>query len=81
MAGRVNNGVYKQMENRIRDVLTEHKDWKAYVVINYFYPDPYMCLGGSFRPTGGKFVFYVVKPGPPNRRRIATLYWKNTDEP
>jgi RHS repeat-associated protein len=81
MAARVNNGGYKQMENFIRKVLTEHKDWQIYAVINHFYPDPYLCVGGSFRPNGGKAVIYAKIPRVDGRRRLATLRWVNTNKP
>jgi hypothetical protein len=81
MAGRVNNGEYKKMENLIRSTLTEHKNWKAYVVVNNIYPpiSPLYCTGGSFRPIGGMFTFYVVKPKVIGRTRIASMTWRNTN--
>ncbi len=81
MAERVNNGQYKAMENLIRKTLTEHKDWKAYVVVNNIYPpvSPLYCYGGSFRPIGGLFTFYVVKPKVLGRTKFAHLRWRNTN--
>lgn len=81
MAGRVNNGSYKAMENLIRKTLTEHKDWKAYVVINNIYPpiSSLYCTGGSFRPIGGLFTFYVLKPRVIGRTKIGSLQWRNTN--
>ncbi len=81
MAGRVNNGNYKAMENLIRKTLSEHKDWKAYVVVNNIYPpvSPLYCYGGSFRPIGGLFTFYVIKPKVLGRTKIGSLKWRNTN--
>jgi len=66
-------------ENSIRAKLTEHKDWKAYLVIVNFYPEisPEYCIGGDFRPNSGTYTVYYIRPGVPGRMYGGMLYWRN----
>jgi len=75
----INRGKYRVFENSIRAKLTEHKDWKAYLVIVNFYPEisPNYCIGGDFRPNGGTYTVYYLRPGVPGRMYGGMLSWRN----
>lgn len=73
-----NRSEMKAFENGIRRTLTDHKSWRALVIVSLFYARPVVCVPQNMRPTGVLYqVYYQDGRGKDVRSATAITYIPN----